>query len=278
MAELTPKAYQKRLPGGEHPEVGRLFQETLQDFQDHFADYLLAGLGQYVVTLVVVFASIIGGYVIGMVGGFVGVLGVAVLVGGLQSSMGDDTAALLAIPLQLTLFLGLFVAAAGFGAVIGAILGPINASLTRAVAAHQRGDKKLTPMASFETVGERWTSAATAGFLLAGLAVVGLMMCYLPALLVPLLFGFGGSLAALHPLGGMRALALSARHVLAYPAWALPFGLISVVIALVAGNVPILGGAFATAFHVRAHRYVFGDGEDPVLSIAGSSSGDTKTQ
>ncbi len=276
MAE--PKSWQRRLPGGEHPELAALFQETLSDFQDHFAEYLVAGIAQFAVTMAAVLVAVFAGYLLMTVG--ILVLGFA-LVGLLiaaEQALGDDAAALLMIPGQLTMFLGFLVGAGMFGALMGGVLAPMHASLTRAVAAHQRGEQKLEPMAAFSTLTVRPVGAFVAGSMTAGLAVAGIFLCYLPALLVPVLFGFGGTLVALHPLGGLRALALSARHALANPSWALPFGLVSSVLLMVSGNVPVVGPMFVLSLQVRAHRYVFGDADEPVLSAAGSSEGDRNTQ
>ncbi len=273
-----PKAYLGTRPGGELPDLGRLFQETMADFQDHFGDYLVAGAIQFAAVMVLVIVGVFVGYLGGMVLGIGFVFAMVGAIVGAGQAIGEDAAALLIIPLELTMFLVMFLGIAAFGGLLGAVMGPMNASLARAIAAHQKDGAKLEAGAAFSTFLVRPVGAATVGFALVALAVLGSMFCYVPALVVPLLFGFASSLVALHPLGGVRSLAASARFALAHPAWALPFGLVSVVLFMVASNVPVLGTMFATAFHVRAHRYVFGDGEAPILSLAGSSSGATNTQ
>lgn len=279
MAE--PKPYQRRVPGGEHPEFGVLFQETVSDFQDHFADYLLAGVAQFVIVMVAVVAAVFAAYLL-MTLGIVGLtFALIALTAVVERTFGQDAVALVLVPGQLSLVLVMLVGAAAFGGAVGAALAPMHASLVRAVAAHQRGEGKLEPAAAFSTIGERLVGAVVVGAVTATLAVGGVFLCYLPALAVPLLFGFGSTLVALHPLGGLRALAISARHTLANPSWAVPFGLLSAVLLMVSGNVPVIGPMFALSLVVRAHRYVFGDGEDPVLtarSADGNASGVTNTQ
>jgi hypothetical protein len=276
-----PKPYQRRLPGGEHPELGVLFQETVSDFQDHFADYLLAGVAQFVVVMIAVLVSVVAAYLL-MTLGIVGLtLGLIAITAAVEQAFGQDAVPLVLVPGQLSMILVLLVGAGAFGGAVGAALAPMHASLVRAVAVHQRGEGKLEAAAAFSTLGERLVGAVVVGAATATLAVGGVFLCYLPALLVPLLFGFGSTLVALHPLGGLRALAISARHALANPSWALPFGLMSTVLLMVSGNVPVIGPMFALSLLVRAHRYVFGDGEDPVLTARsqdGSASGVTNTQ
>lgn len=273
-----PKAYQRRRPGGEHPELGALVRETVDDLQDHLGEHLLAGVAPFGLTLVVVIAALLVGQVlatVGLLGGMVAAIGVWLAA---EQAVGSDGAGLLLLPVQLTWVSALFLGAGGFGAVIGGALAPVQASLSRAVAAHQRGESKLGPEAAFSTIGVRPLGAVVAGTLLGGLAVLGLFLCSLPALAVPIALGFGPTLVALHPVGGLRALALSARHALAHPSWAVPFGLAAAVLLVVSNQVPVLGPMFALSLQVRAHRYVFGDGEEPVLSADGSSSGDRNTQ
>jgi len=43
------------------------------------------------------------------------------------------------------------------------------------------------------------------------------------------------------------------------------YGLLTVAGGMVAGYVPVVGAMFMVAFHVRAYRYLFGDGPDAVV-------------
>lgn len=277
MDERAKKPYQVRLPGGELPEIGRLLQETVTDLQDHFGDYLVAGAIHFVVVVTVVLVGAVVGYLGGFVGMFGLILGAAGVMVWAEQALGTDTAGLLAIPLQLTALALFFLGVAVFAGAFGAILAPMTASMYRAIAAHQRGEGRLEPGAAFSSLGERWTGAVTAGVATATLFVFGSVFCYVPALLVPVVFGFAVPLAALHPIGGLRAMAVSARFTAARAPWAVPFGLLLLVGWMVGGNVPVLGPAFVMALHVRAHRYVFGDGEAPDFQALGSLSGDTNT-
>jgi hypothetical protein len=96
---------------------------------------------------------------------------------------------------------------------------------------------------------------------------VGLMFFILPGLAVPVVFGFATSLVFLHRQGAVQAMRTAMQHALAHLEWHTPFALLYLVMVSFGGYLPIIGPAFAIAFHVRAYRYVFGDGDEPALTV-----------
>src|SRR5690606_3255139 len=112
------------------------------------------------------------------------------------------------------------------------------ASLVRSVAAHQRGEQELDFTAAFRTVTQDLPSVVGTSFVVAAMGIVGLMMCYLPTLLVAMLFGFAINVVALHRAGALPALRTSFRHAMAHPGFHAPYVLLFVVINLVANNIP----------------------------------------
>lgn len=253
------------LPGGETPDVGKLLNETIAEFTDDIGPYLLAGLGHTLVVLPVVFGAIILlylGMIFGMFGGMIGVGIVGALVG---SILGETAGTLSLLVSQLLFFLLIFLAIIAFGAALGAVLAPFNASLTRAVAAYQRGEGELGFNAAFTTLGQDVVKVVLGAVLLASMAMVLLMFCYLPVLIVPLVFGFFGPMIYLHGMGPLDAFRVSIAHFRSHMSYHLTVAALGFAMGMVASYVPVLGPAFLTAFHVRAYRAMFGDGLAPVL-------------
>jgi uncharacterized membrane protein len=147
-----------------------------------------------------------------------------------------------------------------------ALFAPLHASLYRAVAAQQRGEKPLELGSAFSTLTQGLMPAIGAACIVVALSLLGVMFCYLPALLVPIFFGFTMGFAALHGLGGTQSARLSLQHAMKNLNWYVMFGILSIVMSMVASYVPVVGPMFAIAFHVRAYRYLFGDGSEPNLT------------
>lgn len=254
------------LPGGEAPDVGKLLNETIAEFTDDIGPYLLAGLGHTLVVMPVVFGAIILlylGMIFGMFGGMIGIGVVGAMVG---SMLGETAGGLSMLVSQLIFFLLIFLAIVAFGAGLGAVLAPFNASLTRAVAAYQRGEGELGFNAAFSTAGQDIMKVVAGAVLIASLAMVLLMFCYIPVLIVPFVFGFFSPLIYLHGLGPLDAFRTSLAHFQAHMSYHLTIAALLLVLGMVASYVPVLGPAFLSAFHVRAYRAMFGDGVEPVLA------------
>ncbi len=262
-----PKKYKlEPEPGGEFPAIGDLLTETMEEFQDNMAKYVLAGVGQFLVIMPVVFVGIFVlyfGIAIGM--GVVMVCGA--IIGGLLAEYVNEGLGFLVLMLtQLGSILVPILFLVAFIGGLAALLAPFNASLVRAVAGHQRGELELDFPAVFATVGKDLPKVIGAGILLGMMSTVGLMMCYFPALAVPIVFGFVAPLVALHRLGAIDGVKTALAHFMAHSSWVGTLGVVYLGLSMVAAYVPILGPAFILAFHVRAYRKVFGDGETAVLS------------
>jgi hypothetical protein len=148
-----------------------------------------------------------------------------------------------------------------------ALVAPVSASVYRAIAAHQQGDGTLGFAEAFATWRQDAAATVLVMVMYAVAGVMGLLCCYIGALVPAVLVGFAFSLVALHRRGAWEAMRTAAGHALAYPmvhvAWALPL----LVVMMFSAYVPVLGTAFACALAVRAHRRVFGDADEPVLTL-----------
>lgn len=260
-----PKPYKmESLPGGDLPEVGTLFNETLAEFTDNLGPYALAGLGQLVVFVPVVIVSVIAFYVV-FFAGWIGTVALTGILGAMLSSISEDLAGLvMAFGSLGSMFVPLLLMIPVF-LLMAAVLAPVQASLYRAVAAHQRGEKPLDFSSAFSTLTQNLSASITAAVVMTLLAAIALAMCYLPILLLPLFFGFTTTFAALHGLGGIQAARTSLQHALAHLNWHIIFALMAFVLGMFASYIPVVGPMFVLALHVRAYRYVFGDGAEPVL-------------
>lgn len=261
------------LAGGDLPDVGSLLTETFAEFGDNIGPYAMAGVGLMLVTMPLAFVMIFGIYIVvfgGMFGTMIAGAAFSVFV---SQTVSEDLGAVAMVVTQLATIAVPVVLVVGAVAAIGAILAPLNASLARAVAAQQRGGPKLELTSPFSTFTQDLVSVVVAALLIAALVTMGAFLCYLPALAVPLLFGFGTTMVALHRTGAGQGLRTSMQHALGHLSWHLPFGLLYLVFSMVAGYVPVLGPMFLVAFHVRAYRHVFGDGEEPNLQVGAGRAG-----
>lgn len=253
-------------PGGRFPNPGVVVQETLAEFMDAIVPYLLSVLGLiagYAVLATVVSGAVVVIWVV--VGAIVGLAatGFAQIDEGLA---GLVTTGGMLIGLGVQLITGALGVAA-----FGALAAPLQASYLRAVAAHQRGDEELQLGSAFSTIGQDVAQVALAGALVGLAGVVGMMLCFFPVLLVPLLLGFVVPLVALHGLGATEAIRTNVMHVRNHLQEHAIIALIVFALNMVAGMVPVLGPAFVLAFVVRVYRNIFGDGVQPQLALADGS-------
>ena len=252
------------LAGGELPDVGKILTESFSEFGENLGPYLMAGLGHFLVVLPVVFVTVILVYTV-IFGGMFGtmILGtmVSVALAEVSQSLGD-------IGIMLTSVLSMIVPLVlmfGLIGLIGALMAPLHASLIRSIAAHQRGEEQLTFGSAFSHATDNLVSVVLVAFATTCISLALLTMCYLPALAVPVLLPFAGTLVALHGRGATNALRTAFKHSTGNLSWYVMFGLLTFAGGMVAGYVPVLGAMFMASFHVRAYRYVFGDGPETAV-------------
>jgi hypothetical protein len=250
-----PAETQRRLPGGQLPDIGTLVSESFTDFTENLAPYVLGYLGVVVVSVPVTILLIIAIYFLM----FVGMMAVMVVMVGAIAALGEDVGLVVGVFAELVGFMGLFVMFAALGAVIRAFVAPFNASLYRAMAAQQRGEGDMEFGAAFQTIKQDIVPVVLVNVAYGMLIAVGLMMCYLPALLVPLCFGFADTLVALGRKTMGRAFAENFEHLKENPAWHGTYLAVSIGLMMVAQYIPILGTAFMVSLHVRTYRYLWGD-------------------
>lgn len=236
----------------ERPNVIDLASRMVSSVAKEPAAFLLAGLPPTIVALVF------------------GVGSVAVLYGGIIAGMmpgvlsdDPDEAALLGMGI-------------GFGGFVPVLLVamiatvPMSASLHRAVWAHVVRGETL----SFGSALATWNQDLGRVLLYNvayGLAVIaGMMLCYLPGLVVTGLMVFAGPAIYVHRLSIGEAVALSLKSAQDEPGWHLGFFGLSFVILIVLQYVPILGIMLIyTAYPLYvllAYRALFGDGERPTAT------------
>ncbi|MCB9672250.1 MAG: hypothetical protein H6736_04205 [Alphaproteobacteria bacterium] len=261
------KVVREPLPGGVVPDPIELFKSTLEELLDDVVPYLLAGVGQMVIVVPLVFVLIFFLYFVmfgTMFGGiFVGIAAAAVT----GEVLGDDAAGLVFMLTYLGTWAVMLAAMVFVAVFIGAVLAPTQASLVRRVAEHQRGGRKLDFTACFSDAFLDLPSVVGVTLLVGTLFAVGMLLCYLPGLVAIVLLGFASSLVVLHRMGPVHAARTSVAHVMANPGFHGMFGLLYFATSMLAAYIPIIGTMFLMALHVRAARTLFGDGEEAVVVI-----------
>lgn len=247
------------LPGGAHPEPMDIFQDTWKEFSDDLGPYILAGLGQLVVTIpvmMVLFFVVYFGVLTTLFGGiFLGAIAGAVT----SEAVGPEAGgAVFALSYAGSIVL-MFVVILGLSMLVGAIMAPLNASMVRRVAEHQRGGRKLDFTAPFSDAGENLMGVILGSLLVGGIVLVGFLFCYLPGIIAAFMLIYAGTLVALKGLPPLAAVRASYQNFMEFPQFHLVFSLLYLGCGLLASYVPIVGPMFVMAAHVRAHRTLFGD-------------------
>ncbi|MCB9677737.1 MAG: hypothetical protein H6737_21705 [Alphaproteobacteria bacterium] len=242
------------------PDPIQLFKETFDSFtKDDLGPYLLAGLGQFAVVVPVVlvlifvlyfgmFAWIFGGF---FAFAFVAAFGVELL--------GEDLGVMLGFVGMMLWYAAGFAGLLGISAAIGAGMAPMQASLSRRIAAYQREKKTLDFSAAFSDVGQDVVPVMIVALVVGMLVAVGAMFMYLPGLIAYALFGHAALLVALNRYSAFDALKTSAKSVMAHGSYYGMFWVLYFACAMVAAYIPIVGPMFLVAVHIRAHRHIFGD-------------------
>ena len=251
--------------GGGIPALGVLFSETLEDLTTNFQGYLLLGLAWLVavlpLTLFVAFGSMFGMYVVMGLGIGGSVLAARVVA---ERSGDQDLSGLVAMVGSLVSVGGALVLFFGVLVLLGAVLAPLIASFTRAVAAHQRGEGELSFQSGFATLRQDLPATIGVSMFTGAAGILGVLFCYVGALVPAVLFGFSHNLVTLHRKGAREALGIAARHAIARPTEHITVILALMGTSLVAAYVPVVGQMFTLALGVRAYRKMYGDGPEPV--------------
>lgn len=266
--DAKPDVIKAPLPGGEWPDPLQLFQDTFKEVIEDVGPYVLAGLGQMLVMVPVVLGLVFFiyfGMLFWMFGGFV-VTGIAAAIA--IEVGGEAVGTVLSLIVMLVWYLGGFIALFGISAAIGACLAPMNASLVRRVAMHQRGEKELDLGASFSHMNVDVMSVILVSFGVGFIVSVGFLFLYIPGIIGLVFLGHASALVVLHRRGAVNAMSTSASHVMSNPAYYGMFWLLYIGISLIAAYIPLLGTMYLLAVHVKAHRTLFGDGEEAVVASA----------
>ena len=215
------------------PTVPDLAAQVLVDFQRHFVGLLMLGLGLHAV----VFVSIV----------VLTVVVVACVLPGVF--LEDDSMTILGS------LLGVLLGAVG----MVACLVPSVASTTRAIGRMVLHDQSPT-FADAITGGFRdLGSLAVFGVGSTVASLIGALMCYLPALVVSFFLSFGFPAIVLHRMRPLEAARRSIQHARENLQWHAGFYALSLAIAMIAGNIPILGVMAYFVYLTRGYLAVFAD-------------------
>lgn len=267
---MSPKPYALApvAGGGKPPDPGKILSTSFAEFGDNLAPYAILGAIQMAILFPLIFIGIFAAYLVSGIA-FVGVYAVGMVISiGLAAMLPEDLgAAVAAIGMLLTLvvsLLAMFIGLFGVLMVITLPVAPLQAAMSRAIAAHQRGEGPPEPAKVFATITQDLVPVLALAVLMSLAVLVGLLFLGVGALVPAYLFAFAPTLVAVHRMGAIQALRASARHAIADPSWHLIWTLLNWGLGIAASNIPVLGPAFMMAFHVRGHRELFGDGPAPV--------------
>jgi len=233
---------------GELPTAIDLLKESFDDFKANMVPFLMAGLGYFVVIVILMVVSIafpllgmlpgnmiLNDPLLGMVGMFVGIL--------------------LSIPVL----------------VVMAILP--GASFMRALWKFETEKEPLGFGACFSNMFEDIGPILTVAFITMILECIGMVLLYFPAIIIQILLMFSIQAVVIHHLKGMEGIKLSFNFVKANFVWVLIIYVVCLLIASVASvllYIPLLGWAafaavltFLLHYQMKAYRAAFGDGPVP---------------
>jgi hypothetical protein len=222
--------------------ASEIASEGLNQFMGDLTPYVMAGVGQLIASLVFVFVGV-GGMMVIMFGGIM-------------------AGAMVAVALEMEALVGLCSIASYLGAIVVLVmfmsmLAPMQMSLIRAVDKHLDGEGELGIGSIVSTATHRPVGAILLNLIIVTLAVIGVFMCYLPALLVSLLFALATPIYALEDKGVFESLSQSFGHLRANFSWHLPFWGIGLLVAIAGGNIPVLGPMFHVLYLTQGYRAAF---------------------
>jgi hypothetical protein len=240
-APATPSSRRDPSPGGEHPDVVGLLTDTWKDFSANLAGYAMLGVAAAVVMVPLAF------------------LVVAVAIGPMMvgvATENEDLILLGMIPYVLGLLLGLPL-----------INVPVQNGLYHAINRHLDGEEGTLGFgAFFSGMFTRVGAMLVFQYVLTAAALIGTMMCFLPGLLVQVVFSMATAALVVHRLGPFAALGRSSRHFQQDMKWHFGYWGLGWMVLMIASNLPIVGLVFglpfAASYHLRGYRAVFGTDPD----------------
>jgi hypothetical protein len=219
------------------PDVGRLFADALEDLRQDLGGWLLAGLA---LTIVLYVAPILA---------MMGVVAVLAPIGFVRDGVVINVLGALTLPVA---------------AIVAAFaIGPFLGSTYRAAGRRMRTGERMGFGSAFSSAGEDLGHTLLVTLVFGALVAAGGAMCVLPGLAVAWLLGFALPDVFLNRRRVGDALSNSVALVRRQPGWTLGVAALGLLIALIAGAIPIagpiVGSALWIALHVRAYRAAFGD-------------------
>lgn len=232
---------------GKLPSVTKVATEVLQDLFANFGAYLLCGLG----TWVVLFPVVLGGVV----------LTYASLLVPLLVWEDEQLAWMLFIPTFMVFVLTMVVVSA-----------PLQAGVARAALAWQRDGEPMGFGSAFRYATADLWAVIGLELLIALMALVGAVFCYVPALIVALLTSLAFPALVVHRLGATGSLSASIEHVRKHIGWHAGFWGLGLGMLIICQNIPVIGAFLSLPlfynYQIRVYRQVFGDGDEPLADVA----------
>jgi len=234
---------------GNLPSVLDVLVETFEDFREHFAGYILAGLGVWLVMFPIVLVGIIGVFA----------LMAAAAAPGIMANDED------------LIFMGAMAAYIGglclLMLITACIVPPLQASVGRAMLERISAGADLTIGAAFSTWRMDMFKVIGTYLLVQFIVIVAMLFCYIPGLIAVFLTGLAIPAVIVHRLAPMAAVQLSVKHAMEHPTWHLGYFAITMGISMVLMYIPLIGPAlmisFLLSFQLRCYTAVFGLGSEP---------------
>lgn len=251
----------RRFPGGELPSIGEVLNDAWQIFSRDLGPYAWAGFGQLVVLMPVVMVALIviyGGMALVFVGAFMLQSASHAAAGAEGGASAVSWVAGLGVGTAMVVVLSLLTCVAALS----------RASLERAVARHQRGEGPLGFSSAYDTITQDLWKVIGVTLLTVVLVMAGVILCYLPGLCVALALSAALPLVVLFRQAPMAAVRESFSLVRGNLVFFIKVYGVTILVGMIAANIPVLGPAFMMALTVRLYRQLLGDGETPVMPPA----------
>ena len=232
---------------GKLPSVTKVATEVLQDLFANFGSYLLCGLGAWLVMFPVVLGGVLVTY--------------ASLLVPLLAWEDEQLALILFLPTAFAFMVTLIVVTA-----------PMQAGVARACLAWQRDGEPMGFGSSFRYATVDVGAVIGLELLIAGMALVGVIFCYVPALIVSVVTSLAFPALVVHRLGAMGSLSASIEHVRKHIGWHAGFWGLGLGMVIVCQNIPVIGPFLMLplfySYQIRVYRQVFGDAAEPLADAA----------
>lgn len=225
------------------PGVGDLVGRLMRDVQEAPVPHLAAGAGYAVVQLPLFILLVIGMYG----GAFAGMFWA-------METLGEDE-------IGLGILAGTLAGASVTALPMAVVLPPLTASLYRAVYAWQARGEPLGFGSAFSTATQDIGRTYLTTIALSTIIFAGLLLCYVPGLLLAFVLHFAYMRVVIHRRGVIDAIQDSWGHAAAHPGWNLGVFGVAFLISLALSNIPFLGVVVATvavcAWNLHAYRAAF---------------------